>query len=154
MHPLLFEGDKYNPKERFPIGEYLRQATMEQIGSEGGCQHRLPTAMLLWAMENISYCGTHLEWHIFLVSKVMLTNSQWRIVVRGASSKMYLFDSLTPYYILQPSSHHLIFYFTHIPVTPCESAGFSLKPDGFSNVPPETNEKSDHFAPGCCAVQR
>ena len=43
------------------------------------------------------------------------------------------------------------------PVMPCESTGFTLKPDGFSNgnpaidVPPETNEESE-LAPGCCSV--
>jgi primary-amine oxidase len=39
---------------------------------------------------------------------------------------------------------------------PCESTGFTLKPDGFFSgnptidLPPETNEKSE-LATGCCS---
>ena len=135
---------KYNPSERFPAGEYPTQATMEHIEKDGG----LPT----WIADRNAPLGDGEDvvlWHSFGVTHLP-----------RVEGKTYQYHSVG----VSGIGHfaHTLFccvcsLFTDFPVMPCESTGFTLKPDGFSignpaiDVPPETNEKSE-LAPGCCAV--
>lgn len=97
----------YDPKERYPAGEYTPQA-------------KEPDGLPVWTKANRNVEAEDVVlWHAFGVTHVPRVED--------------------------------------FPVMPCESTGFTLKPDGFTSgnpaidLPPDVNEKSE-LAKGCCAT--
>lgn len=97
----------YDPKERYPAGEYTPQA-------------KEPDGLPVWTKANRNVEAEDVVlWHAFGVTHVPRVED--------------------------------------FPVMPCESTGFTLKPDGFTSgnpaidLPPDVNEKSE-LAEGCCAT--